>query len=78
MGVPTLHHRIYATCTRHVHMRAFLYELAYVYKPTAYGNVTAVPMQWHKHHAAYTDMPNMCPFVDVTTRGMNGEGFDQS
>ena len=76
MGVPMLRHRIYATCTLHVHICAFLYKLAYAYKSTAYGDVTAVPMQWHKHRAAYTDMPDMRSFVEVTTRSMNGEGFD--
>ena len=44
MGVPALRHRTYATCTQHVDMRAFLYELAYAYKSTAYGDVTAVPI----------------------------------
>ena len=51
-------------------MRAFQYELAYAYKSPAYGDVTAVPMQ-HKHRAAYTDMPNMRPFVEVNTRALD-------
>ena len=40
---------------------------------TTYGDVTAVPVQWHKHRAAYTDMPNMRSFVEVTTRTMSGD-----
>ena len=36
----------HATCTRHVHMRAFLYKLAYACKSPAYGEGTAVPVQW--------------------------------
>ena len=77
MGISTLCHRIYATCTGHVHMHAFVYELAYRYKPTLHctADVTALRMQ-HKHGAAKTNMPNMCSFVEVTTRSMGGEGFD--
>ena len=36
----------HATCTRHVHMRAFLYKLACVCKSPAYGEGTAVAVQW--------------------------------
>ena len=54
---------------RRVHMCAVLYELAYTCKSPTYGTATAVPVQWYKHRAAYTDMPNMHPFVGATTRG---------
>ena len=55
-----------------VHIRAFLYELAYTCKSPAYGNGTAVPMLRHKQRAAYTDMPNKQPFAEATTRVRNG------
>ena len=59
-------------------MRAFLYERAYRCKSPAYGDATAVPIQGYNHRAAYTDMPNMCPFVEATTRTIDPEKFDQT
>ena len=52
-------------------MHAFLYKLVYACKSPAYGEGTAVPVQWQKHRAAYTDMPNMRPFVEVNTRALD-------
>ena len=31
-----------------------------------------MPVQCQKHRAAYTDMPNMHPFVEATTRAIGG------